>query len=149
MAGGRPRKPQADQNLRGNPSQNPEEGAYVPLTGVPKPPEDITASEREAWDRLVEWLTLTGRLEECDGDAILRYCVMWRTFMSAREAIRRHGAVVGGRDGGLVKNPAFQVLNDCAKQLDVLSVKFGLTPKDRQNLGITGATDTKDPFADI
>ena len=148
MPAGRPKKPQADQSLRGNPSQTPE-ASYSPMTGMPKPPDDITETEREVWDRLVNWLTLAGRLEECDGDAILRYCVMWRTFMLARGAIREHGAVVRGRDGGLVKNPAFQVLSDCAKQLDVLGMKFGLTPKDRQNLGITGGSDKADPFADI
>lgn len=124
--------------LHGNPSKEPEKPATKSLTGAPKPPGDLKGEAFAEWCRVTAFLTKVGRVEAVDYAALVVYVSAWETFDLARQAMSDQGPLIQGRDGNLVRNPAAQIMRDSADTMLKFGAKFGVTPKDRQNLGIAG-----------
>ncbi|MDM4718470.1 phage terminase small subunit P27 family [Micromonospora sp. WMMA1363] len=122
--------------LQGNPGNRPVGAKAASKTGCPSPPADLRGEAFAEWSRITAYLERVGRIEAVDYAALVVYCSAWALFDSARRALDEHGPLVVGRDGGLVKNPAAQVMRDASDTMLKFGGRFGFTPRDRQNLGI-------------
>ncbi|MDG4826032.1 phage terminase small subunit P27 family [Asanoa sp. WMMD1127] len=132
--------------LHGNPGNRPQGGKAKSLTGRPLPPADLEGEAFAEWSRIVSFLDKAGRIESIDHAALVVYCASWAAFNDARQALAKYGTLVEGRDGLLVKNPAAQIMKDSAAIMLNYGSKFGFTPRDRQNLGITSDPGEGDSF---
>jgi P27 family predicted phage terminase small subunit len=120
---------------------SPVPSAKVSITGTPKPPADLKGEAFAEWCRVTAFLERMGLIEQVDHSALVVYCVSWALFDEARREVALHGTVIAGRDGGIVKNPAIQIMNDASKTMLSYGARFGITPKDRQNLGLVAPED--------
>lgn len=130
------RDPVADKELRGNPGNRPTSTEAKSKTGPPAPPDDLKGEAYAEWCRVTTFLEKVGQIEKVDYAALMVYCSAWGMFDDARREFNELGPLLLGRDGGYVKNPAAQIMNDASKIMLAFGAKFGVTPKDRQNMGI-------------
>lgn len=134
---GPPPTPSKLVELKGNPGKKKLSGGEPePTKGAPKPPADLTGEALAEWSRVVPELDRLGLLTKVDRAYLVAYVEAWATFNSARAAMREYGALVAGRDGGMVKNPAAQVMRDAADLMLKFGSRFGLSPSDRTRLSL-------------
>ncbi|MEV5080320.1 phage terminase small subunit P27 family [Streptomyces sp. NPDC056159] len=134
---GPPPTPSKLTELRGNPSKKKLSGGEPePTRGAPRPPADLKGEALAEWGRIVPELDKLGLLTKVDRAYLVAYCEAWSTFDAAREAMAEYGPLVAGRDGGLVKNPAAQVMRDAADMMLKFGSRFGLSPSDRTRLSV-------------
>lgn len=138
------RKPPELKLLHGNPGNRPTTTGGRSSTGTPSPPADLRGEAFAEWCRVTSYLEKTGHLETIDHAALVVYCSSWAMYDEARKAFEEHGVLLVGRDGGFVKNPAAQIMNDASKTMATYGAKFGFTPRDRINLGIAQTEDESD-----
>ncbi|MGW6571679.1 phage terminase small subunit P27 family [Streptomyces sp. NPDC054945] len=134
---GPPPTPSRLVELKGNPSKKKLNGSEPePTRGAPRPPADLRGEALAEWGRIVPELDRLGLLSRVDRAYLVAYVEAWAVFNSAREAMAEYGPLVAGRDGGLVKNPAAQVLRDSADLMIKFGSRFGLSPSDRTRLSV-------------
>ncbi|MEV6638429.1 phage terminase small subunit P27 family [Actinoplanes sp. NPDC051470] len=138
------RKPAAVKLLHGNPGNRDITSSATSTTGAPRPPADLKGEAFAEWCRITGYLSRVGQIEAVDYAALTVYCCAWAMFDDARRLMDEHGPVVMGRDGGLVKNPAAQVMRDASDTMLKFGGRFGFTPKDRQNMGLTSGEPDDD-----
>lgn len=141
------RAPASVTVLRGNPAK----AAQTPSTGrtvapLPDPPADLSRAARAEWDRVTAACGDALRAE--DFAALMTYVTAWDRHEEACASIRDIGLLVTNSRGDYVKNPAVQIVNDAVKVLALYAAKFGLSPRDRLNLGVPEGEgdDGRDPF---
>lgn len=130
--------------LQGNPGNRPVGKGGKSKTGRPLPPADLAGEAFAEWCRITDYLERVGHIEMVDHAALVVYCSSWAAYDAARKAFEEHGPLVTGRDGGLVKNPAAQIMNDASKTMALYGAKFGFSPRDRQALGLTSGGGDED-----
>jgi P27 family predicted phage terminase small subunit len=136
------RKPTDLKLLQGNPGKAGDLGQVATSkTGRPMPPADLKGEAFAEWARVVNHLEAIGHIENVDRAALVVYVTAWDTYNKAREILEDHGPIINGKDGQLVKNPAHQVMRDSSDTMLKYAAKFGLTPKDRQNMGLAAGGD--------
>lgn len=133
---GPPPKPSKLTELRGNPSKRKITREPEPPQGAPRPPADLTGEALAEWNRVVPELDRLGLVTVIDRAYLVAYCEAWASFNMARAALAEHGPLVAGRDGGLVKNPASQIVRDSADLMLKFGSRFGLSPSDRTRLSV-------------
>lgn len=139
---GPPPTPSRLTELKGNPSKKKLTGSEPePARGAPRPPADLKGEALAEWGRIVPELDRLGLLTKVDRAYLVAYCEAWSAFNSAREALAEYGPLVAGRDGGLVKNPAAQVMRDAADMMLKFGSRFGLSPSDRTRLSVPSAAE--------
>lgn len=143
------RKPADVKYLHGNPGNRPVTSGTTSTTGVPRPPADLKGEAFAEWCRITAYLSKVGRIEQVDYAALVVYCSAWSMFDDARRMLDNHGPVIPGRDGGLVKNPAAQVMRDASDTMLKFGGRFGFTPKDRQNMGIAAPEKDEDDLEGV
>lgn len=110
-------------------------------------PTHLSIEAKKVWRTYVKaGLVSKDLLTEWDRDA---FCVFCEAVVHHREACRlmAAGMLVKGARGGLVKNPAAQVVRDNAAVIRAFAGEFGLTPSARS--GISLPNDTADELAGI
>ena len=138
-------EPAALKRLKGNPGNRPIKEEPSPTMGAPKPPADLAGEAFAEWSRIVPDLDKIGLLALVDRAYLVAYCEAWASFCEAREMLHDKGALVVGRDGGLVRNPAAMVMKDSLDLMLKYGAKFGLSPADRARLGrVPEKTDDDD-----
>jgi P27 family predicted phage terminase small subunit len=138
---GPPPTPSKLVELKGNPSKKKLTAEPEPTRGAPRPPADLKGEALAEWGRIVPELDRLGLLTKVDRAYLVAYCEAWATFNAAREAIAEFGPLVAGRDGGMVKNPAAQVMRDAADMMLKFGSRFGLSPSDRTRLSVPSGTE--------
>ena len=139
---GPPPTPSRLVELKGNPSTKKLTGPEPePTRGAPRPPADLKGEALAEWGRIVPELDRLGLLTKVDRAYLVAYCEAWATFNAAREAMAEYGPLVAGRDGGLVKNPAAQVMRDAADLMLKFGSRFGLSPSDRTRLSVPSESE--------
>jgi P27 family predicted phage terminase small subunit len=134
---GPPPTPSKLVELKGNPGKKKVSGVEPePARGAPKPPADLSGEALAEWGRVVPELDRLGLITKVDRAYLVAYVEAWATFDSARAAMREYGPLVAGRDGGMVKNPAAQVMRDAADLMIKFGARFGLSPSDRTRLSV-------------
>jgi P27 family predicted phage terminase small subunit len=140
------RKPAGWKVLSGNPGNRDD---AAPATGrpLPQPPADLDAHGRDEWQRIIA--AAGPRLGPEDYSTMVRHCRAWEQYLRAIADIKDRGDITYNSRGDGVRNPSYQIITDAQKVMDAGAARFGLSPRDRQNLGV-GAPDPdadRDPFA--
>lgn len=148
---GRRPKPVAKKELAGNPGKrklNTEEPDFS-LVQTVECPEWMGEYGRLLWETVVPELCREKVLAATDIQNLEVYCSAYDQFRMAERHITKHGLVVEGAQGGMVKNPAATAKNEAVKQMATYGGMLGLDPASRQRL--TGATKRHDenPFAGL
>lgn len=139
---GPPPKPTALKILEGNPGQRKLNTTEPqPRAAAPLPPAQLVGEALAEWGRIVPELDRLGLLTVVDRAYLVAYCEAWATFDAARQAIAEYGPLVAGRDGGMVKNPAAQIMKDAADMMLKFGSRFGLSPADRTRLHVPVEAD--------
>lgn len=125
-------KPTALRLLHGQKPKNPDEP--MARVGTPDPPDWIDADVRAVWDRTVDELTHMGVLTTADRDTLVVYCQAVVNHAQAAQLVAKSGTLLRGRDGGVVKNPACQIMRDQALLVRAMAQEFGLTPSARVSI---------------
>jgi P27 family predicted phage terminase small subunit len=109
----------------------------VVASNAPRMPAGLGAEEQRIWRWLVRQLAERAvPLAPCDMPAMRDYCLCTVRLRETEDAITRDGAMIAGRQGGLVKHPLFAVAAGYRNQLARLGSLFGLTPGDRARLDL-------------
>ncbi|MBK3559323.1 phage terminase small subunit P27 family [Streptomyces sp. MBT56] len=138
---GPPPTPSKLVELKGNPSKKKVTTEPEPTRGAPRPPADLKGEALAEWGRIVPELDRLGLLTKVDRAYLVAYVESWASFNAAREALAEHGPLVAGRDGGLVKNPASQIMRDAADLMLKFGSRFGLSPSDRTRLSVPSGNE--------
>lgn len=139
---GPPRTPTSQLKARGSSlvGRNPNEP--TPSKGKPRCPAWIEDDEvSKAWHRIADLCDDMGVMTRVDGDALGRYCVMWKMWRDALAFVRENGMsyVTKDKDGkpaGARAWPQVKIANQLATQLLRLEQEFGLTPAARSRISV-------------
>ena len=142
------KRPASETELRGNPGKAPAPVERKSVTGAPEMPRDLGRDGEARWREVISELTRRGDIEQVDGAALAVYCRAWQRHEDARRDIADYGLFYNNSRGDRIKHPGVQVINDAIKVMHVYEAKFGLTPRDRQNLGVVAPDpdEGSDPF---
>jgi P27 family predicted phage terminase small subunit len=127
---GPPPKPRAMKLLEGTfrPDRAPKD--------IPKPPKGAKAPKwlgkdaKTEWNRIGPWLEAQGLLTKADEPAFAIYCDLYGTVQEFRKLCRKVGAAVSIQQG--YRN----VLGKATLQLKQYLALFGLSPADRERIGV-------------
>lgn len=113
------------------------------------PPDFLNDFGKEAWSKIVPFLNKNKEIKNVDEELVERYCVIYDTFRSAYEIIKKEGqqrakyrTTLSPTDGSIVakdftgysKNPAVQNMKEATNQLNIIGNELGLSPKSRNEL---------------
>lgn len=117
--------------------------------GAPDPPDWLSTTARELWDRVTPGLEALDLLKPEDYTTMVTYCETWTTYLEALEQTRAGGLIVDNPKTGMPhKNPALVALETAGVQLLRFAVEFGLTPAAEVALARPNRDDdADDPFA--
>ena len=139
---GRPRKPAQLKKAQGTfqKSRNPEnEPEFSKLSLIPKPPEYLNKHGKAIWGKLLLELNKSGILTEADLPAFEMLCMNYGVWRETSELISKKPECIeneyGGRSVTVQQNNA--AFNMCEKMMS----RFGLTPSDRNRLGLSKKND--------
>ena len=100
----------------------------------PKPPGKLGKDARAVWGELAPLLYEQGLLTELDVYSLARFCQLQAIFDQCVCKVREEGVIVATASGSWKQHPAATLMASLSRHLDVLSRRFGLTPRDRQGL---------------
>ena len=147
---GPPKKPTEIAKMQGNPGKRPlPEGEPLPKKVMPERPYCCGKYGNELWARLAPKLFDLGLLTEIDDVQFAIHCESYDQYRKCVNLITKHGALTEGSKGQSVKNPAFELRNDCFNQLKQLAQQFGLTPSARAGLNVGSQGEGDDPLSQI
>ena len=136
---GRPRKPAQLKIVQGTfqKSRNPEnEPEFTALGAIPKPPKTLSKHGKALWKKLMPELAQSGVVTNADLPAFEMLCGCYGRWALIREHLEQDVLQnlkneFGGRAAAAVQmNAEFAM---CVK----LMAQFGLTPSDRNRLGLS------------
>lgn len=160
------RKPSELKLMNGNPGKRPiRDNEPRPKSIIPKMPKDIDRDAAKTWKRLAPALHKLGLLTELDGDALAHLCQIRSRVMVIHQAIKDNQAIKGnqgiknndllldteistdseGREHRRVRVSLYTKLEKQYYQLFRLYASdFGLTPRGRAGLAVSGDKDLSD-----
>ncbi|MGE5553308.1 MAG: phage terminase small subunit P27 family [Betaproteobacteria bacterium] len=144
---GRKPKPSHLKVIAGNPGKravNEEEPKPQPVP--PKCPSWLPPAGKRKWKELAPKLDKLGLLTEVDGEAFAMLCLHWANGIEAAKILRRDGLLVTRKRGGVVKNPANQILRENSAAFRAYAALFGLSPADRGRIHVPEGADDDDEF---
>ena len=134
-------KPTALRVLHGDRKDRINTAEPVPTEYDIRPPEWLRAEACEIWERLAPDLERKKVLTAWDVDAFAILCDALAQYQQASRLVAAGGVLIKGRRDAAVKNPALQVVRDCAQTIRAYAQEFGLTPSARGGLSIGGEDD--------
>lgn len=120
-----------------------------PEINIPGMPDWLSAQGRREWMRLTPILAQHGLLTRLDGNTLGTYCEAVAQYLSAKkycDAIVQAGdenddfgsrLLIKTRNGNVIQNPAFSIMNRALEQMNKIGQKFGMSPSDRAGLSIS------------
>ena len=139
MVKGRKPKPTHLKIIEGNPGKRRiATSEWSPDPVALDKPELTTEHASECWDRSVIELQEMGILQAADRDALEIYCEMYGTEPGDKRQrqVANEGALVKGRDGNQVTNPAWRIARDASQMATRLGEAFGFSPAARTRINI-------------
>lgn len=106
----------------------------------PPAPEWLSEGATEVWNHLVPALHAKGLFTDWDSVAFPVFC---EAVIHHREACRTvdGSALLVKGDRGFVKNPALQIVRDCAQTIRAFAQEYGLTPSARSGIELPPAAE--------
>lgn len=102
-----------------------------------QPPYELSYGAQLVWSRLAPDLIAKGVLTAWDIDQFAMLCDAVATYRECRALLDEQGYTARGSAGGVIKNPHWQVMTDCATRALAIGSRFGLTPSDRAHLSVS------------
>lgn len=119
----------------------PEQGPMVP-------PEGMTREVRAVWDFTARHLETMGLAMPSDRECLRAYCEAVVDHARAAEIVAKSALLIKGIQGGMVRNPAYQIKRDAARTMLRFAQEFGLTPSARSRIELAERDNGADsPFA--
>lgn len=118
----------------------------VPRPLPPEPPGWLPKDVRAVWDRTLVELTAMNLAASADGDSLVVFCQAVVHYAEACRLVNTAGILIKGENGGVVKNPAMQIVRDTGHTIRTMGGQFGLTPAARAGLSAGRADDAESPF---
>lgn len=133
--------PTAIKALLGNPGKRAlnDDTIKVPPASEVKPPMPLYGPASREWVRITPHLHSLGLLTDLDLTMLAAYCESWGRYCDAQAEVSEHGILIEGYRGGLVKNPAAQLVRDAFSDMIRLALEFGMTPSSRGRMTIPGS----------
>lgn len=147
---GPPPKPVKLKALRGEKGANSIRNVAVDSKErdrVIDPPPHLTGEAFAEWCRVAPPLFDIGVLTPIDRTYLALYCESVGVYHDAMRVVEREGITVTGANGGIVKNPAYQVARDSSDTMLKYGGRFGLSPADRARLQLPDAEAVSDDEA--
>jgi P27 family predicted phage terminase small subunit len=116
-----------------------------PRVVMPRPPEHLSADEKEKWKAVVRELHPLGLVTTIDKDALAMYCVIFVRWIKAEKLVREKGEIIKTAAGNIIQNPYLSIANRALEQLNKLGAEFGMTPSSRTRV----KTDALDPDREL
>ena len=143
------RKTADELRLHGSASQGRTRSVpkVTPAAGLTMP-RGLDTHGKRFWKRYRDLLGPDGAnvLAEADGLGLEVMARLYSVFVQAAEDVRTRGPLVEGYRGGMVKNPALQLMRDSQAALYKWAVQFGLSPAARRAVDTVPAQDTPSEF---
>jgi P27 family predicted phage terminase small subunit len=152
---GRPRKPAHLKVVAGTnrkDRENPSAPTGSALEKLPRPPDDLSKGEADAWRELSKIVEPLGVATAADLVAFRQMAVTLAVIEAAREVINVEGLTfdVFTENGMVVrKRPEVEILISYKKQLSVELSRFGLTPADRERVSVLKNDGKADPLSEF
>lgn len=112
------------------------------------PPRHLSKSAKSIWRSLVGQMTEKGLLQKSDAHSLAMYCSLYDQWLEATRNVQSQGMLIIDIDGGLKKNPNFQIQTDLSKQLKPFFSEFGLTPSSREKVRVKRGEGEEDEESD-
>ena len=135
-------------------SRNPEPTKLKELKGTAKnivepeyaeasteAPTYLTGLAKELWDELAPGLHANGLLTIADIPLFAEFCKAYSNMREANDILDADGLLIAGRQGAMVKNPAWQIKREASETMMKIGSRFGMTPADRARLGTADSVD--------
>lgn len=103
------------------------------------PPPHLKGEAFAEWCRIAGPLYDIGVLTPIDRTYLSLYCESLGVYHDAMRDVEQYGITIHGANGGLVKNPAYQVARDSSDSMLKYGSRFGLSPADRARLQLPEA----------
>ena len=116
-----------------------------PMEGLPACPEGATRAVRDVWDYTIAQLAAMRVVTAADRDSLYVFCEAVVLHREAADIVAQEGVLIEGRlHGGLVKNPACQIMRDAAAVIKAFAGEFGLTPSARAGIKMSALEGPKE-----
>lgn len=119
-----------------------EQEPVIPKQKHYEPPEDLQGLALTMWNKVMPILCAAKVMADSDVWAVQQYCIQYRNFMLAQEAVEADGITFVGATGEPKKNPACTVMEKASSELRALSAMLGLDPSARTRINV-GSPDKK------
>lgn len=117
---------------------------------APAPPKGLPAAASAEWRRVVPELERAGVLSTIDRGVLVAYCLAWSHMMEAEEELKKGGLIRSGREGTVVKSPAWQVWREANRTMILAARECYLTPTARLRIPVPrGATEGTEDEGDL
>jgi P27 family predicted phage terminase small subunit len=126
---------------RGAPKHEPQPGAFHG-----EPPDFLGEVGRREWARLVPMLEAAGVLKETDYLALGPLFRAYENWVQCEDLIKKHGMLLKGRDGVVVKNPLLAPARHYFNELVKMLAQFAGTPSSRTSVHATEKPQASNPF---
>ena len=144
IMGNRGPKPDSDMDkwLKGKANKRPANGANMAVKASerpkrpPKPPDNLGEHGIRAWRFLWRRLVEMDLLAASDMVSLEMMCATYQVWYEASLAVKKHGVLIDGANGRLVKNPALQIMRDSDTAFHRWARAFGLAPTYAMQLGL-------------
>jgi len=100
-------------------------------SGVPEPPDWLSADALAEWRRLAPQLAAAGLLTKLDRAALASYCSAWGDLCEANRTLQQFGSTYITERGVIVLHPMLKVVERSRQALRAFASEFGLTPSAR------------------
>lgn len=117
---------------------------------APAPPGGLSRAAGAEWRRVTKELARAGVLAEVDRGILTAYVTSWSHMMEAEALLKSEGVTRPGREGTVVKNPAWQIYREALRTMQMAASQLYLTPVSRLRIpiapGLPDDDDSDDTF---
>jgi P27 family predicted phage terminase small subunit len=139
--------PTSLKKLNGNPGKRPfNEHEPQPAVLAPEPPDFLTESALEEWNRLIPELLDLGLVSVLSRATIAAYCQSYGRWKEAEAHLAEESYVLIGEKGGSYQNPWLAIANKAIEQMQKISAEFGMTPSSQSRVTTTKPQNTASPL---
>jgi P27 family predicted phage terminase small subunit len=133
---------------------NRMEVVLPPSDAIPPPPPHFDKRHADKWNDCAQKVLDARILHDLDNDFLQTYVENWFLAADAMKDIQANGATLwieSANGSRPIRNPNHMVYMEAMKLVKAIGEKFGLSPRDRQAVKVTGTpkTDKPDPFAEL
>jgi P27 family predicted phage terminase small subunit len=148
---GRYKKPEHIKLLSGTlEKRDKHTGVKVTIPdGMPLPPDHMSDEAKQAWEYFAGQLHEMGILTSADALMIEIMCITYVRMKQNQRILDMRGSSTYIHLGRVTVYPEVAIVADCAKLLNNMMQKCGMSPLDRTRLAMPQRDESSNPFEDL